>query len=122
MKHLKKGRKLSRLKKQREALLKTMLGSLIKKGKIETTEAKAKELKKLAEKVVNRIKKSSKEGKIDVSALRQVKRHVPKHIDVKEFSEIAKSFASRNGGYIRIIKKGVRLSDSAKIAIIEFVK
>jgi large subunit ribosomal protein L17 len=114
MKHLKTGRKFGRKKKQREALLKIMLGDLLMKGKITTTLAKAKELKMNGEKMIGRFKNSS--------SLRQIKAELPRHIDSKTIQKVAKKTASRNSGYLKITKKGPRLSDGSPMAIIEIIE
>jgi large subunit ribosomal protein L17 len=114
MKHLKVGRKFSRIKKQREALLRIMLGDLLLKGKMTTTLAKAKELKMIGEKMISRIK--------DPQKIRLVKSKLPRNIDVKKIREIAKKTASRRSGYLRITKKGPRRSDGAPLAIIEIIE
>lgn len=114
MKHLKKGRKFSRQKKQREALIRIMLGNLLEKRKITTTLAKAKELKMIAEKIIGSAKK--------MDALKAIRPKVPKSIDAKTIRDIAKKTASRNSGYMRIIKKGPRRSDGAPMAVIEIIE
>lgn len=114
MKHLKKGRKFSRQKKQREALIRIMLGNLLEKRKITTTLAKAKELKMIAEKIIGSAKKTD--------ALKAIRPKVPKSIDAKTIRDIAKKTASRNSGYMRIIKKGPRRSDGAPMAVIEIIE
>jgi large subunit ribosomal protein L17 len=114
MKHLKTGRKFSREKKQREALLKIMLGDLLLKGKIKTTLAKAKELKMIAEKMISRMK--------NPQALRMVRSRLPRNVDVKAISKIVQKTASRKSGFLKITKLGPRRSDSAPIAIIEIIE
>jgi large subunit ribosomal protein L17 len=87
------------------------------KGKIKTTEAKAKELKPYIEKMITLAKKNTMAGKrVTASKLYNNKKVVKKLFDV-----IAPKYADRNGGYARVIKLGVRKSDSAKLAQIEFV-
>ncbi len=123
MKHLKKGRKFSRMKKQREAMLKTMLGSFILKEKITTTEAKAKELKKISDRFFGRAIKavSQKEKKDQLSAMRFLSSQLPRNIKVDQIKKIAEKFSAKKSGFTRIIKKGARRSDSAKMAIIEII-
>jgi large subunit ribosomal protein L17 len=111
MKHLKKYRKFSRTKKQREAMLK-MLGNLFLRGKMTTTLAKAKELKMLAEKIIIRLKKNP--------ASRLCRADLPKNISQEILQEIIQRTASRKSGFLRLIRKGPRLSDGALLAIIEF--
>ncbi len=111
-----KGRILSRPKNQREALLKTMATSLFLHGKIKTTEAKAKELRVVAEKFITR----SKDNTI---ANRRILAKSLSGLTVKKLiDEVAPKFTQRQGGYTRIIKMGPRKSDGAKMVIIELVK
>lgn len=121
MKHLKKGRKLKRERDPRRALFRTLLGSLILKEKIKTTQAKAKEIKMMIDKIVNKGKEAQIPEK-KVSALRYLNARLPE-VAVKKISgEFVKKFESRISGYTRIIKLGARKSDSAQMAIIEFVE
>lgn len=122
MKHLKKKRILGRDKDQRRALLKTMLGSLILKEKITTTEAKAKELKKFIDPIINRAKKiASNDAKKDASVIRELLKRIPQ-VAVKKLSgEFINKFSERDSGYTRVIKLPARKSDDARMAIIEFV-
>lgn len=123
MKHLKKGRKFGRKKDQRQAMLRNLLGELLIRQKITTTEAKAKEIKGIAEKIINNSKKSLvKEKDARVAALRYLAARLPKNMTVKKIEEIAKSFSSRKSGYVRITKAGQRKSDGARTAIIELIK
>ncbi len=116
MRHLKKGRKLSRVASQRKALLANLACSLVHNGSIRTTDAKAKELRPFIEKMVTFAKRG------DVHARRQVFRRVKDKETVKKlFDEIGPTFSERNGGYTRIIKLGNRHGDNAPISIIEFV-
>jgi len=118
MKHAKKGSKLGRVKGQRVALLRGLAISLIKHGKIETTEAKAKELRKFIEPLVTLAKRS------DVVTARRVvaSRLINNEKESKKLVvEIAPKYKDTPGGYTRIIKVKTRLKDSAKMAVIEFV-
>jgi len=120
MQHLRKGRKLGRVKNQREAMLKTLLGSLIMYEKIETTEAKAKEIKGMIDKLINKAKKT-KIAERKVSVTRDLRNHIPAMATKKLTGEFLDKFSGRTSGYTRIIKLSPRKSDSAKIAVIEFV-
>lgn len=120
MNHKRAGRKLSRVKNQRKALLKTLLGSLIMREKITTTEAKAKEIKPLMDKLLTLAKKGAAADK-SLAALRILKTRIPELAAKKITGEFLKKFDKRNGGYTRIIKLKPRQSDSAKMAVIEFV-
>lgn len=120
MKHLKTGRKLGRVRNQRRALKKTLLGSLIMQGKIKTTEAKAKEIKPLIDKIINKAKQSKIETK-KVAVIRSLSAQIPAMAVKKITGEFLDKFSSRKSGYTRIIKLAPRKGDAAKIAIIEFV-
>lgn len=121
MNHLGRTRKFSRIKKQRVALLKTLMGSFIMKEKITTTEAKAKEIKPMVDKIITKLKKISKDETKKVAVLRDLRKHLPL-VAVKKLSgEFAQKFEGRESGYTRIIKVAQRKSDGAKMAVIEFV-
>jgi large subunit ribosomal protein L17 len=123
MKHLKKGRKLGRKKGPREAMLKMLVGELLNRGKITTTEAKAKELKGITEKIIGRAKLVlSQDKNVSLSALRFVMAHVPKNVTPGKIKELAKNFSERKSGYIRVLKFRQRKSDGAKMAVIELIK
>lgn len=126
MKHLKKGRKLGRKKKPREALLKILAGELLVRGKIETTEAKAKELKILAEKILGKMSNffsgGKKKGPDFLSATRSLKASLPKNIGPKMLFEIAQSLPREKSGFVRIIKTRSRRSDGARMAQIEIIR
>ena len=111
-----KGRILSRPKSQRKALLKTLTTSLFLHGKIKTTEAKAKELRSVAEKFITRAKVNS------VPSRRELAKSLSPKILKKLVDDIAPSYNLRQGGYTRITKLGPRQSDGAKMVIIELVK
>ena len=121
MLHAKKARKFGRVKSVRGALLKGLAVSLIKHGKIQTTEAKAKELRKFIEPLVTIAKKAT--GTSGVTARRLISSRLDNNLpEVKKLvSEIAPKFKDTPGGYTRIIKTSTRLKDSAKMAVIEFV-
>lgn len=120
MQHLRKGRKFGRVKNQREAMLKTLLGSLIMEEKIETTEAKAKEIKGMIDKIVNKAKQTQVEAK-KLAAIRDLSNRIPAAAVKKITGEFLSKFSGRTSGYTRIIKLSPRQSDSARIAVIEFV-
>ena len=124
-------RKLGRNSAQRKALLRDLITDLIINGRIETTLFKAKELQRLADKMVTLGKKG------DLAARRQAAKLIRFELAtevneegevVKEqyaiqklFKEIAPKFSDRNGGYTRVLKTGPRRGDSAPMALIEFV-
>lgn len=117
MRHAVKGRKLGRTTSHREALFRNQLQSLVDKERIVTTLPKAKELRPLAEKVITRGKHGT------VHDRRWVLRWVLSRDLVKKvFDEIAPRFASRPGGYLRIVKLGPRLGDGAEMAVLELVE
>lgn len=108
---------LSRRSGQRRALKRSMVTSLFKYERIETTKAKAKEVQKMAEKMITRAKTDS------VHNRRMIARDIiDKAILAKLFTEIAPLFVERNGGYTRVIKTGYRQNDAAEMAILELVE
>ncbi|MFN3413880.1 MAG: 50S ribosomal protein L17 [Thermoanaerobaculum sp.] len=116
MRHNRAGRKLGRVSEHRRALFRNQLLSLIKHERIITTLPKAKELRPIAERMVTLGRKNS------VHARRLVNRWVSDRDLIKKlFSEIAPRFATRPGGYTRIVKLGPRKGDGAELAILEFV-
>lgn len=110
-----KGRILSRPKSQRKALLKALATGLFLHGKIKTTEAKAKELRSVSEKMISRARDKKMS---DRRVLAQV---LAPAILKKLMDEIAPKYMDRQGGYTRIIKMGPRKSDGANMVIIELV-
>lgn len=116
MKHLKKNRKFGRLADYRRSFLYNLVNALVEKERIKTTEARAKEIKPIVEKALSRAKN-------DTLANRRLllKRYNPKAVN-KLFLDLAPRFKEKNGGYCRIIKLGIRKNDSAKMAMIEFLK
>ena len=116
MRKRKKGRKFSREKDQRKALLKTLAVSFFLREKIKTTEAKARELSRFAEKQITRAKAGNLQAKKQLAVL------FPQEIVKKLTEEIAPKYKERKGGYTRIIKLGPRKNNGAKMAIIELVK
>jgi large subunit ribosomal protein L17 len=131
MRHLVAGRKLGRTSSHRRALLRNMATSLLEHKKIETTEAKAKELRPFAEQLITRAKHAlqrEKQGllpegqKIDIHNRRMAARDITTKAVVQElFDNIAPLVEERAGGYTRIIKTGTRRGDGGKTAIIELV-
>ncbi len=116
MRHRKVGRQLRRTSEQKLALMRNLAQSLIEHGAIETTEAKAKELRPFVEKLITKAKEQT------LHARRLAGRHVQQRkINDKLFQEVAPKFASRPGGYTRILKTGHRKGDGAEMARIELV-
>ena len=116
MRHKVDGRLFGRTANQRKALLRGIVTALFENQRIETTVAKAKEAKRIAEKMV------TFGIKADVHSKRQVLSYVTdRTIASKLFTDIAPRFAGRNGGYLRIVQTRNRLKDSAPMAILEFI-
>jgi len=117
MRHHNKNRKFGRERNQRRALLRSLALSLIIRKKIKITEAKAKELRPYIEKIVTQARTNTLNSRrIILSRLFNQDKEVK-----KLFDEIAPKYKDHKGGYTRIIKLPPRKSDSAKMAIIEFV-
>jgi large subunit ribosomal protein L17 len=116
MRHRSGGRKLQRTSAHRIALFRNMSAALIKHEQITTTLAKAKELRPYVEKLVTLAKKGGLSNRRLAHA-----RLLDDAQLVKLFSVLAERYKDRNGGYTRIVKAGIRASDAAPIAIIEFV-
>ena len=131
MRHLVKGRKLNRTKSHREAMFKNMATSLFEHKKLHTTEAKAKELKPIAEKLITKAKNALANEKqnllpegqtVDIHNRRQVGRFIRNKAVLQElFDAIAPVVEGRNGGYTRVVKTGTRRGDAARTAVIELV-
>jgi large subunit ribosomal protein L17 len=116
MRHRKKRKRFGRTTNQRKALFRNLLESLLIHERIETTVAKAKELRSLADRMVTLGKRG------DLHAKRLALAMLPNRKAVaKLFSEIAPRFADRNGGYTRVIRTRRRLKDQAEMAVIEFI-
>lgn len=116
MRHQRRVKKLKRNEAHRRALLSNLVSALFLHEKIETTLSKAKEARRLAERMINFAKKDT------VASRREVRRIVKdKTIIKKLFSEIGPRFETRKGGYTRIYKIGRRKGDSAELALLELV-
>lgn|SRR5574341_795351 len=116
MRHGRKVKKLSRTKSHREAMLSNMVVSLFLHRMIKTTTAKAKALRPVAERLITFGKKG------DLASKRQAFRILRDHAAVKKlFEEIAPQFASRNGGYTRVLRLGTRLGDGASLSLVELL-
>ena len=116
MRHLHKGRKLNKTSSHRRAMFNNMLVSLIKEESIHTTDAKAKELRGLIDKVITYAKKNTN------ATVRQAKKYIKdKEAFKKLFNEFPDRFGERVSGYTRIIKYKNRKGDNAPISVIEFV-
>jgi large subunit ribosomal protein L17 len=117
MRHRVGGRKLQRTSSHRAALFRNMAAALIKHEQVTTTTAKAKELRPYVEKLVTLAKKGGLSNRRIAHS-----RIMDEAQERKLFEVLGPRYASRNGGYTRIVKAGIRQSDAAPIAIIEFVE
>lgn len=117
-------RKLGRNSAQRKALLRDLITDLILNERIETTLSKAKEVQKLADRMVTLAKKNTLASRQQAAKLIRFETTADGELYAiqKLFSEIAPKFAERNGGYTRVLKTGPRRGDNAPMAIIEFVE
>ena len=117
MKHRIAGRRLDRTTEHRTAMFKNMVTSLIRHERIETTVPKAKELKRIADKVITAAKRGTPHAR------RLVNRDIKDvEVLVKLFGPVAAQFKTRPGGYTRIIRVGRRAGDNAEMAVIELVE
>ncbi len=117
MRHRKDHRKLSRTASHRRAVLRNLITALFEHERIETTVEKAKEARRLAERMVTFAKRG------DLAARRHVARFVTRPaVTAKLFGTIAPWYAERNGGYTRILRIGPRLGDAGETAYLELVK
>jgi large subunit ribosomal protein L17 len=118
VRHRRKGRKLGRDSSHRKALYSNMCGALFEHGRIRTTEAKAKELRPIAEKLIT----LARPDPSDVAAQRQAVAFLrSKDVVHNLFHTVGPRFTERPGGYTRIVKIGPRLGDAAPMVYIELV-
>ena len=116
MRHRRSGRKLGRDASHRKALYANLAGALIQHGRIRTTEAKAKAVKPIAEKMITLGRRG------DLAARRQATAYLrSRDVVHKLFAEVAPRFADRPGGYSRIVKLGPRQGDAAEMVYLELV-
>ena len=116
MRHRKAGRKLNRTAAHRKAMLRNIVTSLLEHERIVTTVPKAKEARRVAEKMITLGKRG------DLHARRQAMAYIrSKGIVAKLFDEISSQYTDRQGGYTRIIRTGNRYGDAAPMAIVELV-
>jgi large subunit ribosomal protein L17 len=116
MRHRHGLRKLNRTSSHREAMFRNMTNSLLRHEVIKTTLPKAKELRKVAEPIINLGKSPSLSNRrLAFSRLRD------REMVSKLFDELGPRFAKRNGGYLRILKSGFRLGDNAPMALVELM-
>ena len=116
MRHQRRGKKLGRDSAHRKALYSNLAGALIEHGRIKTTEAKAKAVKPIAEKMITLGRRG------DLAARRQALAYLRSQEIVHQlFADVAPRFADRPGGYSRIVKLGPRYGDAAEMVYLELV-
>jgi large subunit ribosomal protein L17 len=116
VRHRKAGKKLGRNTSHRQAMFRNMATSLFKHEQIETTDVKAKQLRPVAEKMITLAKRG------DLHARRQVLAYMKdKAVTHRLFEELKDRYLDRQGGYVRIIKKGTRKGDAAPISVIQLL-
>jgi large subunit ribosomal protein L17 len=117
MRHRKRGRQLSRPTAHRSAMLRNMVTSLLDHERIETTDAKAKEVRRVADRMIT----LGKRGTLDARrrALRVIR---ARDVAAKVFDDLTTRFADRPGGYTRVIKTNMRIGDAASMSIVELVE
>ncbi len=117
MRHLKTGRKLNRTAAHRKALMRNLVKALLLREQIQTTDAKAKELRRWADRMVTLGKKNS------VHARRLAFSYLgSRRLVQRLFDEVAPRFQSRSGGYTRVLKIGPRRGDAAPMSLVEFTE
>jgi large subunit ribosomal protein L17 len=134
MRHRKSGRQLNRNSSHRSAMFSNMVSSLVTHGRIETTEAKAKELRGIAERTINwsvkvndlcskDLETLSREQRLEIMHAKRMAGRVLKDRDAlrRLFHEVAPTMVGRPGGYTRVLKTRTRRGDAASMAIIELV-
>ena len=117
MRHLKDGRKLNRTAAHRKALMRNLVKALLQREQIRTTDAKAKELRRWADRIVTLGKRNTVHARRLAFAYlgsRKLVRHL--------FDEVAPRFQGRAGGYTRVLKLGIRRGDAAPLSIVEFTE
>lgn len=117
MRHRKAGRQLGRNSSHRRALFRSLVTSLIEHERIETTEAKAKEIRSIADRMISLGKQKTLHARRRAVAFLQ-----SPLVAKKLFDEVAPRFESRNGGYTRLIKTRSRVGDGAPMVLVELVE
>lgn len=116
MRHQNSGRKLGRNSSHRKAMYRNMVTSLFEHGRVQTTDSKAKEVRRIAEKLITMARKN------DLASRRRAFSYVrSRTVVAKLFDEITPGFGARPGGYTRILKLGNRKGDNAPVSLIELV-
>lgn len=117
MRHREKGRKLGRTKSHRNLMLRNLVAALFEKESVKTTEARAKEARRLAERIVTWGKKG------DLHSRRLALRYIQDSALIRKiFDTLAPRFEGRDGGYTRIVKLGDRRGDAARMVILELTE
>jgi large subunit ribosomal protein L17 len=117
VRHRVKGKKLSRTSSQRKALFKGLINALVIHGEIKTTESKAKAVRGLVDKLINKGKKGTLHSRRLIAAFLQNKLAVNRIVD-----ELGPLFAKRSGGFSRIVRLGARRGDNAMMVKLELVE
>jgi len=117
MRHRISGKKLSRTRDQRKALFKSLISSLVIHGRIKTTEAKAKAVRRLADRLITKAKTDGLHGRRQVASILHNKKVVNRLVD-----EIAPRFLHRPGGFTRILRLGPRKGDQAMMVELSLVE
>jgi len=116
MRHLKAGRKLNRTSAHRKALFRNLVTALIAHEHVRTTDAKAKEVRRFADRMISLGKRGT------LHARRQALAYIRTNAVVKKlFDEVAPRFRDRPGGYTRVVKLGIRHGDAAPLSVVELV-
>ncbi len=116
MRHRRAGKKLGRDSSHRKAMLRNMVTSLFKYEQLETTDAKAKQLRPVAEKIITLAKRG------DLHARRQALAYIKeKAVTHRLFGDLRDRYMDRQGGYVRIVKKGNRKGDGASLSVIQLL-
>lgn len=116
MRHRKAGNRLSRVSAHRKAMIRNMVTSLLEHERIVTTTPKAKEVRRVADKMITLAKRGDLHARRQALALIQ-----DKNVVAKLFTVLKDEYMQRNGGYTRIIRTGNRIGDAAPMAILELV-
>ncbi|HIF95458.1 MAG TPA: 50S ribosomal protein L17 [Myxococcales bacterium] len=116
MRHRKSGRRLGRNSSHRKALFRNMVTSLMEHERIQTTDAKAKELRGIADRMITLGKRGDLHARRQAAAVL-----MDKAVTSKVFGELAERYRERPGGYTRVIKVGNRVGDAAPVSIVELV-
>ena len=116
MRHRKTGRRLGRNSSHRNAMFRNMVTSLFRYEQLETTDSKAKELRPIAEKMITLAKRG------DLHARRQALSYIKdKGVTHRLFEELKDRYSDRQGGYLRIVKKGNRRGDGAPVSVVQLL-